>query len=348
MYKLIRPFLFALPPELAHHLSLPALGVLHNLSLNKWLFGETPQLPGTVMGLKFTNPVGLAAGLDKNGDYIDSLAALGFGFIEVGTVTPRPQLGNPTPRLFRIPTAQALINRMGFNNLGVDYLIEKLKKTKFKGVLGVNIGKNVYTPLEKASEDYLTCLYKVYPYADYVAINISSPNTPGLTQLQQRDELDRLLNRLKKVQSLLATEHMRYVPIVIKISPDLTIQELAIIAERLLGYDVDGVIATNTTLSRVGVENFYPAHETGGLSGAPLSIRATEVIRQLNTLLEGKIPIIASGGIMSVADAQEKFEAGASLVQLYSGLIYQGPWLVRHIVRALKQSGYVSDNTSDN
>lgn len=342
MYRLIRPFLFTLPPELAHHLSLPTLGMIRHLHLNKWLFGETPQLPCTVMGLKFPNPVGLAAGLDKNGDYIESLAALGFGFIEVGTVTPRPQLGNPAPRLFRIPTAQALINRMGFNNRGVDYLVERLQKAKFTGVLGINIGKNVYTPLDKASEDYLTCLYKVYPYADYVAINISSPNTPGLTQLQQRDELDRLLNRLKKAQSLLTTEYMKYVPIVVKISPDLTIQELAIIAERLLGYDVDGVIATNTTLSRAGVENFYPAHETGGLSGAPLSVRATEVIRQLSTLLEGKIPIIASGGIMSVTDAQEKIEAGASLIQLYSGLIYKGPWLVKQMVRALKQSRHIS------
>lgn len=336
MYKLIRPLLFTLPPELAHHLSLPALDVLHNLRLNRWLFGEVPQLPCTAMGLKFTNPVGLAAGLDKNGDYIDSLAALGFGFIEVGTVTPRPQRGNPTPRLFRIPTAQALINRMGFNNLGVDYLVEKLQSTKYKGILGVNIGKNIYTALENAAEDYVTCLYKVYPYADYVAVNISSPNTPGLTQLQQRDELDRLLNRLKKAQSTLATEYMKYVPLVIKISPDLTVQGLALLAERLLSYHVDGVIATNTTLSRVGVENYYPAHETGGLSGAPLSMRATEIIRQLSTLLEGEIPIIASGGVMSATDAQERMNAGASLVQLYSGLIYEGPWLVKQIVRTLK------------
>lgn len=336
MYKLIRPLLFSLPPEVAHYFSLPALGMVRNLSLNKWLFGETPQLPRTVMGLEFPNPVGLAAGLDKNGDYIDDLAVLGFGFIEVGTVTPRPQLGNPTPRLFRIPPAKALINRMGFNNRGVDYLISKIQQSEFKGILGVNIGKNAYTPLDNALDDYLTCFYKVYPYADYVVINISSPNTPGLRELQQRDELDRLLNRLKKAQSQLATEHVKYVPLVVKISPDLTLQEMAVVADRLLAYDVDGVIATNTTLSRVGVESFYPAHETGGLSGAPLSTRTTEVIRQLNTLLEGKIPIIASGGVMSVADAQEKLEAGARLVQLYTGLIYQGPWLVRNIIRALR------------
>jgi dihydroorotate dehydrogenase len=290
-----------------------------------------PSAPCTIMGLNFPNPVGLAAGMDKNGEYIDSLAALGFGFIEVGTVTPRPQPGNPLPRLFRLPKAQALINRMGFNNKGVDELVKNVKKTHFSGILGINIGKNFDTPLEKAADDYLICLHKVYAVADYVTVNISSPNTPGLRQLQQEDELARLLKTLKQAQQQLTKEHNKYVPLVVKIAPDLSEVELTSIANKLLEYNIDGVIATNTTLSRIGVEKFPHANEKGGLSGAPLLAPTTKIVQYLNVTLQNKIPIIAAGGVMSAANAVEKFTAGASLVQIYTGLIYKGPTLVKEI-----------------
>ncbi|EDN66462.1 Dihydroorotate dehydrogenase [Beggiatoa sp. PS] len=259
---------------------------------------------------------------------------MGFGFIEVGTVTPRPQPGNPSPRLFRLPKAQALINRMGFNNQGVEQLIVNVQKARFSGILGINIGKNFDTPLEKAIDDYLIGLHKVYPYADYVAVNISSPNTPGLRQLQQGDELENLLSSLKQAQQQLATQHKKYVPLVVKIAPDLSDNALSELAEKLLAHQIDGVIATNTTLSRTGVENLPYADETGGLSGAPLTKRATQIVQHLNHTLQGKIPIIATGGVMNVADAKEKLEAGASLVQIYTGLIYKGPYLVKEIVNS--------------
>jgi len=332
MYSLFRPLFFILPPEMAHHLTLRTLDICYQLKLTKLFLGKIPHLPCTVMGLDFPNPVGLAAGMDKNGEYIDSLATLGFGFIEVGTVTPRSQPGHLPPRLFRLPAAQALINRMGFNNEGVDQLLDNVKKSHFNGIVGINLGKNFDTPVEKAVNDYLIGLHKVYTIADYVTVNISSPNTPNLRQLQQGDELDRLLSVLKQAQQQLADQHHKYVPLVVKIAPDLSKTEVTVIAHKLLTYKIDGVIATNTTLSRQGVENLPYAKEQGGLSGAPLRGRATQVVRQLNTILQGQIPIIATGGVMSVADAQEKFQAGARLVQVYTGLIYQGPRLIKDIL----------------
>ncbi len=332
MYSLLRRLLFTLPPETAHHFTLHILKVFHRLKLTQLVFGKMPHAPCTVMGLHFPNPVGLAAGMDKNAEYIDSLAALGFGFIEVGTVTPRPQPGNPKPRLFRLPAENALINRMGFNNDGVDKLLAQVQKARFSGILGINIGKNVDTPLENAVDDYLVCLRKVYAYADYVTVNISSPNTPGLRQLQQGEELDRLLSVLKQAQQQLADQHNKYVPLVIKIAPDLSEEELTVMANKLLAYKIDGVIATNTTLSRVGVEkNAALSNESGGLSGAPLKARSTQIVQQLSKILQNKIPIIAAGGIMSSDDAVEKRNAGASLVQLYTGLIYRGPTLVKEM-----------------
>jgi dihydroorotate dehydrogenase len=329
--------LFALPPEKAHTFVLNSLRYAHCLKLTRIYFGQLPLAPREVMGLHFPNQVGLAAGMDKNGEYIDYLAALGFGFIEVGTVTPRPQKGNPQPRLFRLPKAQAIINRMGFNNAGVDRVLHNIKRSNFQGILGINIGKNFDTPLEQAMGDYLICFSKVYPYADYITINISSPNTPQLRQLQQGQELIRLLDALKQAQAQLAEQHNKYVPIVVKIAPDLTEAALRIIAEKLLFYDIDGIIATNTTLSRTGVEGQRYADETGGLSGAPLLRPTTQVVRTLNTYLQGQIPIIAAGGILHRHEAQEKFQAGASLVQIYTGLIYRGPRLVKEIA-TLKQS----------
>lgn len=335
IYSLLRPLLFQLSPETAHNITLHSLKILHALKLTQLIFGKSKigvDAPITVMGLNFPNSVGLAAGMDKNAECINGLAALGFGFIEVGTVTPRPQSGNPKPRLFRLPAAQAVINRMGFNNEGVDKLIKNVQKANYKGILGINIGKNFDTPLDKAVDDYLICLEKVYTYADYVTINISSPNTQGLRQLQKGDELDRLLTGLKEAQQQLATQHNKYVPLVVKIAPDLSETEIVSIAEKLLAHKIDGVIATNTTLSRESVENLPHSKEAGGLSGAPLSARATEVVQQLSAALNNKIPIIAAGGVMSAADAQDKFKAGASLVQIYTGLIYQGPGLIKEIL----------------
>ena len=284
------------------------------------------------MGLTFPNPVGLAAGLDKDGAYIDGLAALGFGFIEIGTVTPRAQPGNPKPRMFRLPEAQALINRMGFNNGGVDAFVRNVQASRFyqeqRGILGLNIGKNADTPIERATDDYLYCLDKVYPYAAYVTVNISSPNTKNLRQLQQASEIDALLSALKMAQSQLADKHGRYVPLVLKIAPDLDDEQIDTIASALLRNHIDGVIATNTTITRDAVQGLTHANETGGLSGAPVRDLSTRVIRALHQVLQGEIPIIGVGGILSGADASEKMAAGASLIQLYTGLIYRGPELV--------------------
>jgi len=290
------------------------------------------------MGLDFPNPVGLAAGLDKDGECIKAWEALGFGFIEVGTVTPRPQPGNPKPRMFRLPPAQALINRMGFNNQGVDFLVEQVRRTRFKGVLGINIGKNADTPVERASDDYLIGLRKVYPWASYITVNISSPNTPGLRDLQYGEALDRLLAALKEEQQRLADVHGRYVPLAIKIAPDLADVDVRTVGQALLRHGMDAVIATNTTFSRAGVESLRHAQETGGLSGAPLMARSTEVVRQLAEVLEGRLPIIAVGGILSGADAAAKIAAGASLVQIYTGFIYRGPELIREAVKALQRA----------
>ncbi len=333
-YSLLRPILFALPPEIAHKVTLQNLNILHRLRLAKLFFRNIPYAPCTIMGLNFPNPVGLAAGMDKDGEYIECLATLGFGFIEVGTVTPRPQAGNPHPRLFRLPKTQAIINRMGFNNKGVNNLITNIKKTHFDGILGVNIGKNADTPLENAVDDYLFCLHKVYPYADYVAINISSPNTPELRKLQHENELEKLLSALKQSQQQLTDQHDKYVPIVLKIAPDMTIAELDKMTNILLDYDIDGVIGTNTTTSRQGLTNVAHADETGGLSGAPLSDSATDIIKHLHIKLQDKIPIVAAGGVMGALDAQEKRLAGASLIQIYTGLIYRGPSLVKETINS--------------
>jgi dihydroorotate dehydrogenase len=334
LYALVRPLLFKLDPELAHTLTLTGLDWLHFLKGTKILFPTVNTPPTTIMGLSFKNTVGLAAGLDKNGAHIDSLAALGFGFIEIGTVTPRPQPGNPKPRLFRLVEHEAIINRMGFNNLGVDRLIENVKKAQFDGIIGINIGKNADTPIESAADDYLICLKKVYPYASYITVNISSPNTQNLRQLQQGDEIRQLLAALSKEQQALNLKHKKHVPLVLKIAPDLSTEEIDHIAALLLEFNLDGVIATNTTLSRTAVAGHPAAHEAGGLSGGPVREPATTVIKRLNQQLDGKIPVIAAGGILTAADAQEKQVAGAALVQLYSGLIYRGPKLINDILKA--------------
>ena len=338
-YRLLRPLLFTLDAELAHAFTLKALRLLQplGLPLNRAAQCESR----TVMGLKFPNPVGLAAGLDKNGDYIDALAKLGFGFIEVGTVTPRPQPGNPKPRLFRIPEAQAIINRMGFNNLGVDYLLENIKRTQYNGILGVNIGKNFDTPVESAIDDYLICLRKVYAVASYVTINISSPNTLHLRQLQNEHELDHLVATLKFEQSKLSDQQGRYTPLLVKIAPDLDQSQLESIAAILMKYNIDGVIATNTTISRQNIAGLPYADETGGLSGSPVKVMSTRVISKLYSLLGEQIPIIGVGGILSADDAKEKVAAGASLIQLYTGLIYEGPDLVNQCISTLCHSQYV-------
>jgi len=277
----------------------------------------------------------LAAGMDKNGDYIDALAALGFGFIEIGTVTPRPQQGNPKPRLFRLPEHEAIINRMGFNNLGVDHLIQQVKQAKFNGILGINIGKNFDTPIKNASDDYLIGLRKSYALASYITINISSPNTKNLRQLQQGDEIKKLLSVLKEEQLKLQQTYQKHTPLVVKIAPDLDHDEIIHIAQLLLEFNIDGVIATNTTISREAIEGHKHAEEAGGLSGAPVKEISTAVVAGLADELKGQIPIIAAGGILLAEDAQDKLEAGASLVQIYSGLVYRGPQLIEDILRVI-------------
>ena len=327
LYRLARPFLFQLEPERAHHGALRFLDVARRFGFA----GTTVHSPRRVMGLEFPNPVGLAAGLDKNGEHIDSLAALGFGFIEVGTVTPRPQPGNPAPRLFRIAEARAIVNRMGFNNDGVERLLDNLARARYRGILGINIGKNFDTPLERAAEDYLYCLRKVHAAASYVAVNISSPNTADLRQLQKSDQLDRLLGMLTEENRKLAARHAKTVPLAVKMAPDLSAEEIGHMCAAFVRHGVDAVIATNTTLSRDGVEGLANSEQAGGLSGAPLKARSTAVLRELARSLDDRIPIIAVGGVFSAADAREKLDAGASLVQLYSGLIYEGPGLAHRI-----------------
>ena len=336
LYSLIRPLLFRLDAEKAHNLTLSTLRFLNDYGLDTLFTKQIPDQPVEVMGLTFPNPVGLAAGLDKNGEYLDALAALGFGFVEIGTITPLPQPGNPKPRLFRYPEAEAVINRMGFNNEGVDTLVDNIKRSRFQGVLGINIGKNALTPMERAVDDYLTCLNKVYLYASYVTINISSPNTKNLRDLQSSAALSELLGRLKMRQLELAQQHGRYVPLVVKIAPDLEDEAIEDIAKVLMAKDIDGVIATNTTLSRDGVLHIPEAAQDGGLSGAPLKARATRVIRKLAEVLDGAIPIIGAGGITRGGDAWDKLNAGASLVQLYSGLVFRGPELIEEAVNACR------------
>ncbi len=332
LYSLIRKILFCFDPETSHELTLNLLYYLEKFKLTG-LLQDKIENPKTVMGIQFPNPIGLAAGLDKNGDYIDALATLGFGFLEIGSITPRPQPGNPKPRLFRLVKESAIINRMGFNNKGVDYLVERLKQTKYKGVLGINMGKNRDTSLENALDDYLIVMKRVLPYASYITINVSSPNTKGLRDLQHGDYLRTLLRELKKEQ---AAYDKKYVPLLIKVSPDLTFDEVSQMAEIFLEEKIDGVIATNTTISRNEVEHSPFAVETGGLSGKPLLLQSTLVLQQFHQLLQNKIPLIGCGGISSVDDGKAKIDAGASLLQLYTGFIYQGPSLVKELAKGLE------------
>ncbi|WP_226569553.1 quinone-dependent dihydroorotate dehydrogenase [Mangrovibacter yixingensis] len=331
-YPFVRKALFQLDPERAHEFTFQQLRRVTGTPL-EWLVRQSvPAKPVTCMGLTFKNPLGLAAGLDKNGECIDALGAMGFGAIEIGTVTPRAQPGNDKPRLFRLVTAEGLINRMGFNNLGVDNLVENVKKAHFDGVLGINIGKNKDTPVENGKDDYLICMDKIYPYAGYIAVNISSPNTPGLRSLQYGEALDDLLSAIKKKQQQLTDIHHKYVPVAVKIAPDLSEEELIQVADSLMRHNIDGVIATNTTLSRELVQGMPNCDETGGLSGRPLQLKSTEIIRSLSVELKGQIPIIGVGGIDSVIAAREKMAAGASLIQIYSGFIFKGPHLIKDIV----------------
>mgnify|MGYP001369528195 CR=1 FL=1 len=333
-YKLIRSCLFTLPPEVAHDVSLKPLKYLAKIPGLQGLF-PIPQQPVSILGLTFPNPVGLAAGLDKNGDYIDALGMMGFGFIEVGTVTPVAQPGNDKPRMFRVKPAEGIINRMGFNNYGVQYLVQQVKKAKYKGIIGINIGKNKVTPAEKALDDYLICLNEVYPHADYIAINISSPNTPGLRDLQHGEALDTLLAGIKERQLTLKEQYNKYVPVLVKIAPDLTDTEIDELAQAFIKHNIDGVIATNTTNRRDIIDGLPHYKEQGGLSGKPVFDDSTEVLRKFAKKLDGKMPIIGVGGVDSVETAQAKLDAGASLVQVYTGFIYQGPGLVKKILKGL-------------
>ncbi len=338
MYTLARPVLFSMDPEAAHNFTMKSLRMAASTGLSRL----SPKIQGTprqVMGITFPNPVGLAAGLDKNGSAIDGLAALGFGFIELGTVTPRPQPGNPKPRMFRIPAAEGLINRMGFNNEGVDVLVKNVKASRYfnkkEGIIGLNIGKNADTPIKNAVIDYIICLEKVYPVADYIVINISSPNTKNLRQLQEETELDNLLLQIKITHKRLTDTHAKYVPLVLKIAPDINLEQVKTIAATLLRHEIDGVIATNTTIQRELIANLPHSNEAGGLSGAPVRDLSTQVIRLLKSELGDTIPIIGVGGIMNSTDANEKIEAGASLVQLLTGMIYRGPGLVKECIKTL-------------
>ena len=327
-YSMARPLLFKLPPEKSHHLAFATLEMLQNLNVLKHLCPPVVKDPVTVMGIEFPNRVGLAAGLDKNAEYIHELGFLGFGFLEIGTVTPKPQSGNTMPRLFRLPKANALINRMGFNNLGLERVLENVKESAFSGVLGINIGKNAATAFEHAIQDYLTAFEAVYPYASYITINVSSPNTKNLRDLQEKNSLDNFLQLLKNKQIQLADEHGLYKPIVLKIAPDLNNEQIDVIAQRLIHFKFDGVIATNTTIDKTSVAQLPFGNEEGGLSGEPVRDKSTEVIRKLYAQLGDDIPIIGVGGIFNGVDAVEKIRAGAKLVQIYTGLIYQGPSLI--------------------
>ena len=327
-HQLIRSLLFKFDAEFSHDLTLKALSLSNKIGLLSFLNPPNPCKLRTVMGIPFQNPVGLAAGLDKNANHIDALGKLGFGFIEVGTITPRPQLGNPKPRLFRLPEVQGIINRFGFNNVGLEAAVENIRLSNYKGVLGINIGKNFDTPIERAGEDYLLCMKKVYQYANYIAVNISSPNTKNLRDLQETKALNILLAQLKDEQTRLADYYGRYVPIALKISPDLTNKHLDAISKSIIKNRIDGVIATNTTISRELVSDLFNGKEAGGMSGKPLFKLSNSIIRELHARLQGEVPIIGVGGIFSGKDALEKINAGAELVQIYSGLVYQGRKLV--------------------
>ena len=335
MYSLLRPLLFSLDAEKAHHITLDSLKLADSLSLLSFYAGKPVDDPVTVFGIEFPNRVGLAAGLDKNADYIDALGVLGFGFVEVGTITPRPQAGNPQPRLFRAVAQRGIVNRMGFNNLGVEHLLKNIKQRSYRGVLGVNIGKNATTPVENALDDYLLCLDAVYADCDYITVNLSSPNTPGLRDLQFGEPLKRLLDGLKNRQHQLQVQHGRYTPLLVKIAPDLAESDIEDIAQTFLQLQIDGVIATNTTIDKSALIGTGLENEAGGLSGAPVYEKSTAVLHSLAQQLQGKIPLIGVGGIESGVQAKAKIDAGATLVQLYSGLIYSGPALVRECATAL-------------
>jgi dihydroorotate dehydrogenase len=334
MYSLVRRALFITDPETAHGLALEGLRLGHGVGATS-LLCKTISQPVTVMGLEFPNPVGMAAGMDKNGDYIDALGSVGFGFVEIGTVTPRPQPGNPKPRVFRIEKAKAMINRLGFNNKGVDYLVRQVQKRKFKGILGINIGKNFDTPNDKAVDDYLIGLEKVYPHADYITINISSPNTKNLRDLQDAEQLDGLLGALNKRRHELADEFGKRVPLVVKVAPDLEDQQIPEIAEVVKRSEFDGLIATNTTISREEVKGLPHAEEQGGLSGAPVKDRSNHVLAAFRAALPAEIALIGTGGITCGEDAAEKMELGADLVQFYTGFVYKGPDLVTDCLKAI-------------
>ncbi|GAB2675648.1 quinone-dependent dihydroorotate dehydrogenase [Aliiglaciecola aliphaticivorans] len=336
MYPIVQKALFQCDPEWSHDFTLDYLKRTQHNVLKLTYQQSVADHPVQCLGLTFKNPVGLAAGLDKNGECIDAFSAMGFGFIEVGTVTPLAQPGNDKPRMFRLPDAKALINRMGFNNKGVDYLVEQVKQSQYDGILGINIGKNKLTEEQNALDDYLICLKKVYAYADYVTVNISSPNTPGLRSLQYGEALEHLLLGLKTEQTQLAQIHGKYVPLVVKIAPDLTDEEVKDIAESLVKTKIDGVIATNTTLDRSAVDGLRYAKEAGGLSGEVLTDKSLHITKKLAQYLDGAMPIIGVGGIHSSATANDRIEAGASLVQIYSSFIYQGPSLIKQIVKGLK------------
>ncbi|WP_293706435.1 quinone-dependent dihydroorotate dehydrogenase [Stenotrophomonas sp. UBA7606] len=338
MYSIARPFLFTLDAERAHGLGLSALDLAWRTGTTPLLAGRITPLPTKAFGLDFPNPVGLAAGLDKNGEHIEGLFALGFGYVEIGTITPRPQAGSPKPRLFRLPAHGAIINRMGFNNLGVDALVKNVEAVKRRpGPLGINIGKNKDTPNDDALSDYLTCMEKVYPLADYITVNISSPNTAGLRELQEEQALRRLVAGLREAQEQLAAKHGKRVPMLVKVAPDLSDRDIDAAARVLGELGVDGVIATNTTIARPGVDAHPVAKEIGGLSGAPLLGQSTLVLRRLRARLPESVPLIGVGGISSGADAVAKMAAGASLVQVYSGLIYRGPSLIGDCVDAIRR-----------
>lgn len=336
MYSLLRKLLFSLPPETAHNVALSGLDAAASLGLLRAFVAPPEPLPVKVMGLDFPNPVGLAAGLDKNADHLAGLGGLGFGFIEVGTVTPLPQPGNPRPRMFRLPEHQAIINRMGFNNQGLDYLVSKVASRRYSGVLGINVGKNKDTSADDAAMDYRKGISAVYDHADYITCNVSSPNTPGLRDLQFGDSLLRLLEAIKQEQKTQQERAGRYVPIAVKIAPDMDETELKFVAEALKNSGMDGVIATNTTLERDSVHGHRHADEAGGLSGEPVREPSLRIIRQLNSELSGALPIIGVGGISDGHSAAEKIRAGASLVQVYTGFIYRGPALVREAVEAIR------------
>lgn len=336
-YALARPFLFGFDPERAHDLTLAALARVQHTPLMCALAQTRVESPVSVAGLRFLNRIGLAAGLDKNGRCIDALGSLGFGFVEVGTVTPLPQPGNPKPRMFRLPEANALINRLGFNNDGLAVFLANVRRSRFRsqgGILGLNIGKNASTPIERAADDYLAGLDGVYAHADYVAVNISSPNTKNLRELQSDAALDALLSAIRLRADHLARTHGRHVPVFVKIAPDLDETQVAAIASVLKKTGIEGVIATNTTIARDRVRHLRHGDEVGGLSGAPVFEASNRVIAQLRAVLGSHYPIIGAGGVMSGADAQTKLAAGANLVQIYTGFIYKGPELVSEAARA--------------